>query len=299
MKASLLIVLASLVFLGAFLYLSQPDASVTYMGKPITESFESHYVGDKFHVVVYLPNGYKEEDSRRYPVVYQLDGDYQGKPMARLAGRMSFKGTAPPLIVVAVGYYHDGWDEKRNRDYSYPPPNLPFGDPRRRRTGGGLKFYRFLEHELVPYIDSRYKTVSSADARILCGHTLGGYFALFAMFRDIRERETKPALFSNYILSRPSLCIEADPEYLFTREMAVGFAFDKKVPVNLFMAYPMRYGKLHNLAYPVMTSRLATWKHPGFRFKSITFEQKPRARTYEDIMRVFREGLEFMFEARG
>jgi tetratricopeptide (TPR) repeat protein len=45
-------------------------------------------------------------------------------------------------------------------------------------TGGAGKFLDFFAHELIPFVEGRYRT---APYRILAGHSLGGLFALSAL----------------------------------------------------------------------------------------------------------------------
>jgi predicted alpha/beta superfamily hydrolase len=88
----------------------------------------------------------------------------------------------------------------RNRDYTptyapEQPGNLQFPT-----SGKADKFTRFLSSDLIPYIDSHYKT---QPYRILAGWSLGGLFTVHTFFEN-------PQLFSAYLAVSPSLWWDKD-----------------------------------------------------------------------------------------
>jgi predicted alpha/beta superfamily hydrolase len=87
-------------------------------------------------------------------------------------------------------------DSLRNRDYTFPEalPQDSF-----LLSGGGENFYQFIKSELIPQIDKTYQT--DTTYRTIMGHSLGGYFTLYALMRDLY---TQP-LFNNYIAASPSI----------------------------------------------------------------------------------------------
>ena len=62
-------------------------------------------------------------------------------------------------------------------------------------SGGADKFLKFIETELIPEIEKRYRT---QPYRILAGHSLGGLFAIHAML-------SRPDVFQSYIAVSPAL----------------------------------------------------------------------------------------------
>ena len=72
----------------------------------------------------------------------------------------------PEVIVVGVT------NTDRTRDLS------PSRDPNFPTSGGADRFLDFFEKELVPFVESGYRT---APFRIFAGHSAGGLFALHAM----------------------------------------------------------------------------------------------------------------------
>ncbi len=105
---------------------------------------------------------------------------------ASIARYLQIGENIPELIIVGIGY--GGLDksagEKRRRDYRPTP------------TGGAQNFLKFLEDELIPFIDNNYRTVP--EERAINGYSIGGLFGLYTLF-------TKPEIFNRYIIGSPSL----------------------------------------------------------------------------------------------
>lgn len=152
----------------------------------------SEAVRDSFRIFVRLPPGYAMS-ARQYPVVYLLDANFYFEAFNTAILKAGLKD----LIVVGVGYRDFlQMDSLRNRDYTYPQALPEDSFP---VSGGAERFLGFLRSELVPLIDSRYR--SDSTDRSLMGHSLGGYFTLYALSR---EAGSGPA-FSRYIAASPSL----------------------------------------------------------------------------------------------
>jgi uncharacterized protein len=145
----------------------------------------SEVISDSFYILVSVPDGYYSSD-KRYPVLYVLDGDVAFGMAASIARYLQIGENIPELIIVGIGY--GGLDksagEKRRRDYRPIP------------TGGAQYFLKFLEDDLIPFIDNNYRTVPGE--RAINGYSIGGLFGLYALF-------TKPEIFNRYIIGSPSL----------------------------------------------------------------------------------------------
>jgi len=145
----------------------------------------SELVADTFHVMVSVPDGYYSSD-KRYPVLYVLDGDVAFGMAASIARYLQIGENIPELIIVGIGYgaLDKSAGEKRRRDY------------RPTKTGDAENFLNFLGGQLIPYIDSKYKTIPYD--RTINGYSIGGLFALYTLF-------TKPETFNRYIVGSPYL----------------------------------------------------------------------------------------------
>jgi predicted alpha/beta superfamily hydrolase len=129
-----------------------------------------------------VPESYART-TRRYPVLYLTDAEAQFEHTRATAAFLSRNGFMPEVIVVGVT------NTDRTRDLS------PSHDPKVPTSGGADRFLDFFEKELVPFVESGYRT---APFRIFAGHSAGGLFALHSM----RE---KPGLFQAVIAVSPWL----------------------------------------------------------------------------------------------
>ncbi|MEO1576430.1 MAG: alpha/beta hydrolase-fold protein [Pseudomonadota bacterium] len=112
-----------------------------------------------FHL--YLPPGY-EASGERYPTVYWLHGSNGNSAMASrivsgLFHRAMVSGNIPPAIVV----FPDGMRQSMWVD----------------SADGRVRMESFLVNDLLPHIDSAYRTRATPDARVVEGGSMGGYGA--------------------------------------------------------------------------------------------------------------------------
>jgi len=122
--------------------------------------------------VIYTPPGYDEQPQRRYPVLYLQHGAGEDETGWVDQGRADLildnliaAGAAEPMIVVMT----DG--------YAWPRLRRLARSPQRSRTIVDA-FEHVLLHDLVPLVDSAYRTVPDAQHRALAGLSMGGRQAL-------------------------------------------------------------------------------------------------------------------------
>lgn len=164
--------------------------------------YSSDTVGDRFHIFVGLPKDYGQDTSKRYPVLFLLDGnayfDHVKDAVTKYGDKYS-QSTTP--IVVGIGYENAYlMDSLRVRDYTYPKA---LAIDSFATSGGADLFYSFITDELIPHIDSRYRTDTSS--RTIMGHSFGGYFALYALLRDCSSNGNQHHGFNYYISASPSI----------------------------------------------------------------------------------------------
>jgi predicted alpha/beta superfamily hydrolase len=160
----------------------------------VKEEVRSNVLDERRRLLVHLPDSYRREPSRRYPVLYVLDGSRQDLHTAAAARVMARMGAMPEVIV--VGLVNNSQDT-RWRDYTPPYPTEDFdaGEARHPRKADG--FLRFVETEVIPYIERKYRT---QPTRMIAGHSLGGLFVLYSLFE-------KPDLFQARFAFSPSVWI--------------------------------------------------------------------------------------------
>lgn len=165
--------------------------------------FPSDNVKDNFSVFVNLPEDYEVDTSKRYPVLFHLDGNaYFDHIKASVDERSNKKhGLSRAPIVIGIGYENAYlMDSLRVRDYTYPKA-LPIDSF--TTSGGADRFYAFITKELIPYIDENYRT--DTTSRTIMGHSFGGYFVLYALLRDRTSDKNGYPQFNCYVSASPSL----------------------------------------------------------------------------------------------
>jgi enterochelin esterase-like enzyme len=110
---------------------------------------------------IYKPKGYDQETTRRFPVVYWLHGSgggLQGIPrVASWFDAAIEAGKIPPCLIVFV----NGLAEGMYVDWK----------------DGSAPIETMIIKELLPLIDSSFRTIPTRENRILDGYSMGGYGA--------------------------------------------------------------------------------------------------------------------------
>ncbi|HEY0171238.1 MAG TPA: alpha/beta hydrolase-fold protein [Pyrinomonadaceae bacterium] len=183
---------AALLALSAALLVA-PDARA--QGAPAGDAPErvvikSQVLGEERTVLVHVPAAYAR-GSERFPVLYMTDGDAHIQHTSATVQFLARNNRMPEMIVVGVT------NTDRTRDLTPTRVEQLPGNPNARfpTSGGADKFLKFFETELIPHIESKYRTL---PFRALAGHSLGGLFAVHAM-------TSKPELFNSYIAVSPAL----------------------------------------------------------------------------------------------
>ncbi len=163
--------------------------------RPATHHLFSKQVGDSFSIFISLPANYSK--NRHYPVVYLLDANaYFDQLEIEKENPLSLHNGE--FITAGIGYQNAYlMDSLRLRDYTWP---APLEADSCLYCGKGAIFYDFLQHDLIPFIDSTYNTLRSK--RTLAGHSMAGHFTLYAFLRGLQEPS---AVFDNYVAVSPHL----------------------------------------------------------------------------------------------
>jgi len=158
----------------------------------VIDEIQSKELGEKRIVNIYLPAGYNADDATQYPVIYLLDGSAD-EDFIHIAGLVQFNSfewinQVPKSIVVGIATVD------RRRDFTFQTTVKK--DRKAYPTAGHSdKFISFIEKELQPIIEKKYKTNNS---KTIIGQSLGGLLETEILF-------TKPYLFNKYIIVSPSL----------------------------------------------------------------------------------------------
>lgn len=169
----------------------------------------SQALREKRFLLVHLPPGY-ESGVDSYPLLVLLDGgdqkQFSGEKTLysrskEVLARLEAEGV-PRLILVGIG------NRDRERDMT----------PVRRRDiyagGGGARAFReFLETEVVPFVERRWRV---GPTRILYGESYGGLFVLDSLARGRQA-------FSDYIAVSPTIGV-------WPQELSASFQKCARVP---------------------------------------------------------------------
>ncbi|KLT65196.1 alpha/beta hydrolase [Pedobacter sp. BMA] len=139
---------------------------------------------------IYLPAEYATDSARTYPVIYLLDGS-ANEDFLHVAGLVQFLSMIdkmPQSIVVGIA------NVDRKKDFTFPT-SIPKDLKDFPTTGKSDRFISFIEQELQPYIQQKYKTNLK---RTIIGQSLGGLLATEILIK-------KPQLFNHYAIISPSL----------------------------------------------------------------------------------------------
>jgi predicted alpha/beta superfamily hydrolase len=224
-----------------------------------------------------LPPGYRDSVPASYPTVYMLDGDDVFGMAAGITDLLQAGEEIPEVILVGIGY-GAGMGQpgnRRTRDF------LPTFVPERKTSGGGLDFLKVVNEEIVPYIDTRFRTSRSTD-RTLWGGSAGGLFAFTALFKQ-------PGLFSNFIINSPVFYSDT---VLFSYERTYAVTHSD-LPVKLYTTV----GSLEEKDRFITPWNQLTQSLQGRPYKSLKIEATvlPDESHVSAPARTFSSGLRFVF----
>ena len=177
MKLSTLFLLALIVVVPTISFTQSLEGGAEKSGALVTEYFNSAILRDNLvglnarrSISVYLPYGY-HESTRSYPVIYyfhNINWDnkrvFEENNVIPLLDRAISKGIIGDFILVVP-------------DYSSPTMGSWYENS---STSG--RWLDYTISEVLPYVDSHFRTIRDRSSRGLAGDFLGGYGALkFAM----------------------------------------------------------------------------------------------------------------------
>lgn len=185
-----------LIFFLPSVAFPQANDPVRKLGK--RDSVYSKVLGESRHYWVHLPSSYYDRSIQpmKYPVLYILDGNIHFHSITGMIEILSSgaNGThvIPEMIVVAI------LNTDRTRDLTPSSSKKGFDGTDADwivNSGGGDDFLRFLEQELIPSVESDYRTF---PYRTFVGHSFGGLAVINALI-------SRSQLFNAYVLVDPSM----------------------------------------------------------------------------------------------
>lgn len=158
-----------------------------------TYQLTSAVLKEQREIQIYLPQSYEQYPNQTYPVIYLLDGESNFHYLTAIVDKLSKAPypSIPEMIVVGIV------NTERSRDLT---PTVQKVDAKTDRviegqTGGNATFFNFLENELMPDIEKKYR---SSGFNIMIGHSFGGITALNHMLNGQKNMQA-------YIVHDPSI----------------------------------------------------------------------------------------------
>jgi predicted alpha/beta superfamily hydrolase len=160
-------------------------------------NFPSTHLQNSRTLRVYLPPSYASEPERHYPVLYMHDGQnlFQPAPLSgfgwnvqHTADQLIADGKLQELIVVGIDNTVDRISEYIHHDG---------GGEFAAHKAKGQHYEEFLVHEVKPYIDTHFRTLTDREHTAILGASLGGLVSFYIGFHH-------PQTFSKIGMMSPS-----------------------------------------------------------------------------------------------
>lgn len=176
-------------------------------------SITSKIMGKDYQLYISFPKGYSTKDTTKYPVLFVLDGQGSFPVFKSVRESMDIDKELDSLIIIGIGSGLDFLSWGINRTYDYTPSldttfdrqyerdgakqyNLDYNSVKGKiQSGGAEKFLQFITTEIIPFIDTHYKTTND---RGITGYSFGGLFTAWCFIN------TK-GIFNKFGINSPSL----------------------------------------------------------------------------------------------
>lgn len=231
---------------------------------------QSEILGQERPILVYLPPDYEKKE-KAYPVLYLLDGRGNFHHTTACVAFLARNRRMPEMIVIGIPNTDD-----RTRDLT---PETTTGKERFPTSGGAENMLSFIEEELVPYVNEKYRT---EDYKTLVGHSFGGLFVTHTFLHH-------PKIFNSYISISPSLWW--DNQKMVKEQTDTFFEEQQGLVGHLYMTMGNEGGSMLGGAWK-LAALLEEKSPPDFKWEFDLMEEEthgsiPHRSTYK--------GLEFIF----
>lgn len=173
---------------------------------------------------VSLPDSYEENNAQniQYPIIYVLDGEKYFPVVVGVLDFLSNGNRSQFQKCIVVGIVNTD----RTHDFTPTAAVSSRGGATLANSGGGPRFARFIESELIPAAEEKLRT---NGRRIVIGHSFGGLEAAYLLLH-------RPTCFTDYLLFDPSLWWD-DFRLLETADETVKERHQADSPANVFLGF--------------------------------------------------------------
>jgi predicted alpha/beta superfamily hydrolase len=241
-------------------------------------TLHSKILGEDRTVFVSVPASYTQ-GTQRYPVLYLTDAQWQFDQSRSSAAFLARNGLIPEIVVVGVANSDRARDLYATKaDFKQNGRTIPFPT-----SGNADQFLEFLEKELIPRIESTYRTT---PLRILAGHSAGGNFALHTM-------RVRPGLFQATIAASPWLAWDDAREL----KQLVPFLESTEVKTRVLFVTSANEGPEMKANIETLISAVRARKDASLRCDSAAYPEENHDSTviksYYDALRMVFDGWSF------
>lgn len=153
------------------------NVPATFTDKDMVQwDYSSKVIGEDYTIYVHFPPGY-DTTKTKYPVLYMTDGDWNMTVAMNCFNMLRQDYETTEALIVGIGY--GTRTNQRSRDLN--------------PATGGPKFIGFIEQEVIPFIQSKYRV---SDNKALYGYSFGGMFTTMVLFEH-------PNLFNMIFIGAP------------------------------------------------------------------------------------------------
>jgi predicted alpha/beta superfamily hydrolase len=184
------LLIITLIVCSQQLVKAQVNQNQQYLQKTgVLDSLYSEILEESRKFYVQVPFSYNAEKDQKYPAVFILDGE-TFLPTVNDVQNYYSGGFMPEMVLVGIAN-----DKNRVRDLTTSTITTKYGMPFNEKNGEADNFRKFIQEELIPFIESKYPVT---NYRTLIGHSYGGLFVISTLIHQ-------PNLFANYLAIDPSL----------------------------------------------------------------------------------------------
>lgn len=201
-RAALILRLFTFLCVWISIFSGIPVMGQTAESTTVRAEFDSPTLGRSYRYNILLPAGYDSSDER-YPVIYLLHGRGDtGTAWLRIHDtfdEMVANGEIPPMIAVL--------------------PDMPSSDRASYYVDSQYSGSRYpaeavetaFMNDLIPHIDTTYRTIAAREGRLIGGYSMGAYGAL-------RYTMVYPEWFKGALVLSPAVYYPLPPDGSSTRE---------------------------------------------------------------------------------
>ncbi|RZA09280.1 MAG: hypothetical protein EOO68_00975 [Moraxellaceae bacterium] len=139
----------------------------------------------KHQLIITLPDSYHTQKEKAYPVVYYLDAYWDFPLLYATYGNLRYDRAIPEVILVGLSV-PTGTQINNYRSQYF---SIQHETQKKPITGQAELLYKHVVQDIIPFVDSHYRTLTTPSGRVLAGQSMGGLFTLYGLMQKERAFE--------------------------------------------------------------------------------------------------------------